>query len=131
MTPQEQLRLLRASKDGNLPASKQLQFMRAIKTGEDDIDSILGTSGEQTNPLGMRSAKSFEELGSSSQEADKDEQMFDYETGAGGGLRAKLSFMETAEEKENLLRKLVGEDGFTKDAGGRLALTELGQISQG
>ena len=131
MTPQEQLRLLRASKDENLPASKQLQIMRAIKTGEGDIDSILGTSGEQTNPLGMRSAKSFEELGSSSQEADKDEQMFDYETGAGGGLRAKLSFMETAEEKENLLRKLVGEDGFTKDAGGRLALTELGQISQG
>ena len=47
MTPQEQLRLLRASKDENIPASKQLQIMRAIKTGEGDIDSILSTSNEK------------------------------------------------------------------------------------
>ena len=128
MTPQEQLRLLRASKDENIPASKKLQIMRAIKTGEGDIDSILGTPNEETNPLGMRRAKSFEELLNSSTNRDKG---FDYETGAGSGLRAKLSFMETAEEKEKLLRRLVGEDGFTKDSEGLLALTEIGQLNQG
>ena len=128
MTPQEQLRLLRASKDENIPASKQLQIMRAIKTGEGDIDSILSTSNEKANPLGMRSAKSFEELLNSSTNRDEG---FDYETGAGSGLRAKLSFMETAEEKEKLLRRIVGEDGFTKDSEGLLALTEIGQLNQG
>ena len=53
---------------------------------------------------------------------------FDYETGADSGLRALLSFGETPGDREAILRKLVGDDGFIKDAQGRLALTEKGQV---
>ena len=43
---------------------------------------------------GLSRLQSFEDI------LGKDEQMFDYTTGAGGGLRAKLSFMETDEERK-------------------------------
>ena len=122
MTPQEQLRLLRASKDEATPASKRLQIMRAMKSGEGSVDDILG---RPASSLGRAKAPTFGDL------QGKDEQMFDYKTGAGGGLRAKLSFMETDEERQNFLRQRVGEDGFTKDAKGNLALTEAGQIAEG
>lgn len=56
---------------------------------------------------------------------------FDYETGADSGLRALLSFGETPGDREAILRKLVGDDGFIKDAQGRLALTEKGQVARG
>jgi len=129
MTPQDELRLVRALSSEDISASDELKITRALASGEGSADSILG---RPKSSLGnIERAKSFDELGGSSSSSDKDTQMFDYETGASGGLRAKLSFMETAEEKENLLRKIVGEDGFTKDAGGRLALTEAGQLSQG
>ena len=123
MTPQEQLRLLRASKDEATPASKRLQIMRAMKSGEGSVEDILG---RPKSSLGMKQPKSFAEL-----LQGQDGQMFDYKTGAGGGLRAKLSFMETDEERQNFLRQRVGEDGFTKDAKGNLALTEAGQIAEG
>ena len=56
---------------------------------------------------------------------------FDYETGADSGLRALLSFGETSGDREAILKKLVGEDGFTRDGEGRLALTEQGQRARG
>jgi len=122
MTPQEQLRLLRASRDEAMPASKRLQIMRAMKSGEGSVDDILG---RPASSLGRAKAPKFSDL------QGKDEQMFDYTTGAGGGLRAKLSFMETDEERQNFLRQRVGDEGFTKDSKGRLALTEAGQIAEG
>ena len=99
MTPQEQLRLLRASRDEAMPASKRLQIMRAMKSGEGSVDDILG---RPASSLGRAKAPKFSDL------QGKDEQMFDYTTGAGGGLRAKLSFMETDEERQNFLRQRVG-----------------------
>jgi len=115
MTPQEQLLKFRESQNKQLSPQEQLKQFRASQSN--------GSS------LGIKRAKSFDELlkGSSTQ----DEQMFDYEKGARGGLRAKLSFMETAEEKENFLRNRVGEDGYTKDSKGNLALTEVGQAKEG
>lgn len=107
MTPQEQLRKFR---EGQLTPQQRLKMFRE----------------EQAN---AGRAPSFEELMSSS--SGKDEQMFDYTTGAKGSLRAKLSFMETKEERENLLRNLVGPDGYTKDSSGRLALTPKGQAAIG
>jgi len=126
MTPQEQLELLRASKNENLPASKRLKIMRAIKSGEGSVDEILGNKNQGLSA--GNKVMSFDDM--VQQSSNKDEG-FDYETGAASGLRAKLSFMETAEEKEDLLRRIVGEDGYTKDSKGLLALTEAGQLNQG
>jgi len=115
MTPQEQLNEFRLNQKKELSPQELLKEFR-------------GSQSSQSS-LGMKRAKSFEDL-SDSVSAKRDEG-FDYETGAGSGLRAKLSFMETAEEKEKLLRRIVGEDGFTKDSEGLLALTEIGQLNQG
>ena len=60
----------------------------------------------------------------------KDEDNFDYETGADSRLRALLSFGETSGDREEILKKLVGEDGFIRDSQGRLALTEKGQAAR-
>ena len=117
MTPQEQLQKFRGSQSQELSPQERLKRFRASE------------SNTAASKLGSRGAKSFEDLVSST--SSKDEQMFDYTTGAKGGLRAKLSFMETAQEKENFLRNRVGESGFTKDAQGRLALTPEGQAKEG
>jgi hypothetical protein len=83
MTPQEELQALRASRDKQpLSAQEELKQLRDSRS--------------------RKKLRSFEELVATSN--NKDEQMFDYTTGARGGLRAKLSFMETPEEKENFKR---------------------------
>ena len=127
MTPQDQLRLYRAMNNKELSPQVQLRSMRALKTGEGSVDDILG-SGRSTSGARPEQALSFDDL--MKKTSDKDEG-FDYKTGAAGGLRAKISFGETAEEKELILRKIVGEEGYTKDSKGLLALTEAGQVSQG
>ncbi len=110
MTPQEELQALRASRDKQpLSAQEELKQLRDSRS--------------------RKKLRSFEELVATSN--NKDEQMFDYTTGARGGLRAKLSFMETPEEKENFLLQRVGASGFTKDSQGRLALTPEGQAKEG
>jgi hypothetical protein len=109
MTPQEQLRQFRARQNKEKSPQELLQEFRSSQSG---------------SSLGMRKPRSFDELVATT--SGKDEG-FDYTTGAGGGLRAKLSFMETPEEKENFLMQEVGESGFTKDTKGRLALTPEGQ----
>ena len=115
MTPQEQLRQFREKQNKPLTPQEQLKKFRA--------------SQSRGSSLGMARPKSFEELSSSS--TGKDLGNFDYTTGAKGGIRAALSFMETPQEKENLLRQKVGESGFTKDSKGRLALTPEGQAKLG
>tara|TARA_R100001440_G_scaffold66070_1_gene87019 strand:- start:14 stop:3043 length:3030 start_codon:yes stop_codon:yes gene_type:complete len=110
MTPQEELQALRASRNKQpLSAQEELKQLRDSRS--------------------RKKLRSFEELVTTAN--DKDEQMFDYTTGARGGLRAKLSFMETPEEKENFLLQRVGASGFTKDSQGRLALTPEGQAKEG
>ncbi len=115
MTPQEELAALRSLQKKPLTPIEELRQLRA--------------SQDRGSSLGMSRARSFDELLAST--SGKDEQMFDYTTGAAGGLRAKISFGETPEEKELILKKIVGDEGYTKDSQGRLALTEAGQISQG
>lgn len=111
MTPQEELRKFRESQ---LSPQELLRKFRE--------------SQPERGFLGASRPPSFDELLSTSKEQDEN---FDYETGARGGLRAKLSFMETAEEKENFLRQRVGDEGFTKDSKGNLALTPAGQAKEG
>ena len=105
MTPQEQLRQFRLLQGEQLSPQEQLKKFRASQSG--------GSS------LGMERAPSFEDLRGSASNRDEG---FDYDTGAAGGLRAYISFGETAEEKELILRKIVGEEGYTKDSKGLLAL---------
>jgi hypothetical protein len=126
MNPQEELRLVRALNSGSLSPRDELSVTRALQSGEGSADQILG---KRESSLGGDRPKSFSDMMKSV--SGKDEQMFDYTTGAGGGLRAKLSFMETAEEKENFLMQSVGETGYTKDSMGRLALTKEGQSTLG
>jgi len=123
MTPQQELQLIRALDDGNLSPVDELKIVRALESG--DAQSVLGKS---QSSLGMERAKSFEEILAESSKRDEN---FDYTTGAKGGLRTKLSFMETDEEKENLLQSIVGVEGYTKDRGGNLALTPKGQSKLG
>ena len=117
MTPQEQLRLFREGQKKEtsiqgLSPQEQLAQFRASRS--------VGSS------LGMERAKSFDEL-----TTETGDENFDYETGASGGLRALVSFGETPGDKEAILKKLVGEEGYTKDSEGRLALTPEGQKIRG
>lgn len=80
MTPQEELAAIRNSQKKPLTPLEELRQLRA--------------SQNRGSSLGMPRAKSFSEL--AKQTTGKDEQMFDYTTGAGGGIRSALSFMETA-----------------------------------
>jgi len=114
MTPQEQLLQFRSLQNKQLSPQEQLKKFRE--------------SQPRTSSLGMRRAKSFDDI---VDQTSGEDEGFDYDTGAASGLRAKLSFMETAEEREDLLRRIVGEEGYTKDSKGLLALTEAGQLNQG
>ena len=125
MNPQDELRLIRALSSEGISASEELKISRALDLGEGSADDILG---KPKSSLGMGRAPSFADLRDSASGRDEG---FDYDTGAAGGLRAKISFGETPEEKELILQKIVGEEGYTKDSKGRLALTESGQVSQG
>mgnify|MGYP003124352687 FL=1 len=75
-------------------------------------------------------ARTFQDILTETKTASRDEG-FDYETGADSGLRAKISFGETAEEQELILANEVGREGYTKDSFGRLALTPEGQRKRG
>lgn len=85
------------------------------------IESELGGGGGYSPP-----ARTFQDIMNETKKESEDEG-FDYETGAPSGIRALVSFGETAEEREAILLKKVGQDGYTKDSRGRLALTPEGQ----
>ena len=56
-----------------------------------------------------------------------DELYFDYETGVNAkGLRQKLGRAETAEEQDQVLSKIVGSSGFTRNTKGQIALNPTG-----
>jgi hypothetical protein len=126
MTPFDELRLYEALDKEGLNPAKELKIYEALESGKGSADQILGK--ENRRPRAGNRAMSFDDI--VRQTSGRDEG-FDYETGAGGKIRSLVSFGETPEEKELILRKIVGEEGYTKDSKGRLALTEAGQASQG
>jgi len=125
MTPREELILLEGLENNSFNKVQELKALEALEENSDDVSDLMRSIKGSSS----RGIKSFEEK--VKERRGKDEQLFDYKTGAKGGLRAKLSFMETLEEKENFLRNRVGKDGYTKDSKGRLALTEVGQAKEG
>ena len=84
-------------------------------------------TSQQPNVVGF---SSFDELMGAVKKANETEG-FDYETGADSALRAQISFGETESEREGILQKLVGKEGYTRDSQGQLALTSIGQEIRG
>ena len=124
MNLDDQFRLLKALESDDLSVDKQYEILNAIESGKGSADNILGSSRRSVTSQ----VPTFDEL--RRQASGKDEG-FDYETGAKGRIRTELSFMETPEEKENLLIRRVGEEGFTKASSGRLSITPDGQSKLG
>ncbi len=100
------------------------------KKGTEDFEKVANAYKALRSQRSEPSEKSFRDMLSEREAADEDAD-FDYETGATGGLRALVSFGETEEEKEAILLKKVGKEGYTKDSKGRLALTPIGQKKVG
>jgi len=56
-----------------------------------------------------------------------DQLLFDYDTGVRGrGIRAKLARGDSIKERDGIAENLFGEDGFTHNSSGQLALTPAG-----
>lgn len=86
---------------------------------------VAGITGRSTGQRQFE-RRSFEDILASVRKSGQDEG-FDYETGAGSGIRALVSFGETPEEQAAILSTRVGQDGFVRDSRGNLALTPIGQ----
>jgi predicted Fe-Mo cluster-binding NifX family protein len=127
MDKQTQLTLIRSLKSGNLNKQQQLQAIRALKSNADnsEVADLIGSTGFSS----LGDQRTLKELSDERQGIDR--KNFDYDTGADGKLRAAISFGETSGDKEEILKKIVGEKGFIKDAQGRLALTPEGQRIRG
>lgn len=110
---------------GSLSPRQRLEAYRALDGKVEDITPLMQSIRLNAATQG----KSLAELAEARRGIDRD--AFDYKTGAGSGLRALVSFGETQGDKEAILESLVGKDGYTKDPGGRLALTPKGQAERG
>ena len=56
-----------------------------------------------------------------------DQLLFDYDTGVRGrGIRAKLARGDSMDERDGIAENLFGEDGFTHNSSGQMALTPAG-----
>ena len=126
MNDKQKLQLLRQLESGNLNERTQLEVLRTLEKDPEDASDLLTSLAFKD----LGSGKSLSDL-VSEKESEGQDFNFDYETGGDAGLRARLSFGETDEEKEAILQSLVGEEGYTKDSKGQLALTEIGQEKRG
>ena len=127
MDDRTKLTLIRGIKSGAFNDRQKLEAFRAIKGNveNNDIADLIGSLSFST----LRNGKSLKDM--SDERQGRDTTNFDYSTGADGTLRSLLSFAETDGDREAILKKIVGEAGFVRDAGGNLALTQEGQKSRG
>lgn len=123
MNEQQEFFLLDAIDSGVLTDRERDVAFRALAGNKDAQDRILPTV-QARRISGYTPSPSFDY-------GDPEDENFDYESGADSGLRALMSFGETAGEREGILRDIVGEGGYTRDSQGRLALTEAGQRARG
>ena len=128
MQDRTKLTLARAIKSNALTDRQKLNALRAIKADapDEDVRDLITSLSFKSLRSGNRSLDEMID-----QKSGKDRQNFDYASGADGKLRGLMSFGETAGDKEAILTANVGSDGFIRDAGGRLALTEAGQKRRG
>jgi hypothetical protein len=127
MDDRTKLTLLRGIRSGAFTDRQKLEAIRAIRSNADDqsVSDLVGSLAFST----LNKGKSLKELVDERQGIDRD--AFDYKTGADSSLRALISFGETESDKESILKSIVGAGGYTRDAGGRLALTPKGQEERG
>ena len=127
MDDRVKLTLFQGIKSGLLNDKQKLEAFRAIKGDVEDNDVI-----DLVRSLSFSTLNSDKTLGQLVDEREgRDRENFDYNSGADGKLRSLVSFGETSGDKEAILTSLVGEEGFTRDEGGNLALTEKGQLDRG
>ena len=127
MDDRTKLTLVRGIKSGAFNDRQKLEAFRAIKGNvvDNDVADLIGSLSFST----LNNGKSLKEM--SDERQGRDTGNFDYTTGADGTLRSLLSFAETDGDREAILKKMVGEAGFVRDAGGNLALTQEGQKARG
>ena len=127
MDDRARLNLYRGIKSGAFSDRQRLDAFRAIKSNasNEEVSNLL-SSLAFTN---IRTGKSLQELVNERQGRDLDN--FDYKSGADGKLRSLMSFGETESDREAILKRIVGEDGYVRDKGGQLALTPTGQKIRG
>tara|TARA_E500000318_G_scaffold111920_1_gene132645 strand:- start:2648 stop:5560 length:2913 start_codon:yes stop_codon:yes gene_type:complete len=104
--------------------------IQAQIAGDTPTESEMAKIKEYVASQSAPKVRTFEDVVSAVRKERYDPN-FDYETGADSGLRALVSFGETDEERELILRRAVGADGYTRDDKGNLALTEKGQKIRG
>ena len=104
--------------------------IQAQIAGDTPTESEMAKIKEYVASQSAPKVRTFEDVVSDVRKEQYDPN-FDYETGADSGLRALVSFGETDEERELILRRAVGADGYTRDDRGNLALTEQGQKIRG
>ena len=127
MEDRTKLTLFQGIESGLFSDRQKLTAFNAIEKNVDDseVADLLGSLSFSS----LDSGNNLEEL--VDQRRGRDTANFDYVSGADGKLRSLVSFGETSGDKEEILKSLVGEDGFTRDEGGNLALTEKGQAERG
>ena len=92
----------------------------------EQLENVVGQITGRSTRQPQFERRSFEDIVGEIKTSSEDEG-FDYETGAGSGIRALVSFGETPEEQAAILATRVGQDGFVRDSRGNLALTPVGQ----
>ena len=127
MDDRTKFNLLQGLKSGLLNERQSFDALQAIKENKEtsEVSDLMASLAF----AGLNSGESLTQI--ADKRTNKDREMFDYDSGADGKLRALMSFGETEGDREAILRKTVGEDGYVRDPSGRLALTEAGQKARG
>tara|TARA_Y100001937_G_scaffold103547_1_gene142800 strand:+ start:1025 stop:4090 length:3066 start_codon:yes stop_codon:yes gene_type:complete len=127
MDDRTKLNLYRGIKSGAFSDRQKLDAFRAIKSNapNEEVSNLLSSLAFSS----LRTGKDLKTLVDERQ--GRDTENFDYKTGADGRLRSLMSFGETESDREAILKRIVGEDGYVRDKGGQLALTPTGQKIRG
>lgn len=127
MDERNQLTLLRGIKSGAFNDRQKLDALRALKGNAEnnEVSDLIASLSFAT----LNKQKTLTELVDERQ--GRDRERFDYSKGADGKLRSLMSFGETEGDREAILSRLVGEDGYVRDPSGQLALTQSGQEARG
>jgi len=127
MDERSRFTLMQGIKSGSFSERQAFNALQAIKSDapNEEVADLIGSLAFSSLNTGKDLSQLVDE------KINRDREMFDYSTGADGKLRALMSFGETEGDREAILKKTVGEDGYVRDKAGRLALTEAGQKARG
>jgi len=127
MQDKTRLALFDALEAGALNDRQRLAAFEALEnnTPDEKLGDLLGS-------VRFTSLASNKNLGQLADERmSRDRENFDYSSGADGRLRSLMSFGETEQDREAILKSIVGDDGYVRDPAGKLALTATGQKIRG